>query len=156
MAKQTVSLNLIIYLFNLKDVITFKAVERRNPSLPETAPKKFYPLVKSSGSVDIKTISDELSDASTLNSVDIRAVLFGLEKSLLKYLQDGYTVKFGDLGTFRTSVSGIGADTADALNASSVTKKRILFAPSPLLKRTVASAPVRKVQDATQAPTPTP
>ena len=117
MAKQTVSLNLIIYLFNLKDVITFKAVERRNPSLPETAPKKFYPLVKSSGSVDIKTISDELSDASTLNSVDIRAVLFGLEKSLLKYLQDGYTVKFGDLGTFRTSVSGIGADTADALIA---------------------------------------
>lgn len=155
MAKQTISQDLFIYL-NKNDVITFKAVERRNPSLPETAPKKFYPLVKSSGSVDIKTISDELSDASTLNSVDIRAVLFGLEKSLLKYLQDGYTVKFGDLGTFRASISGTGADTADALNASSVTKKRILFAPSPLLKRTVASAPVRKVQDATQATTPTP
>ena len=155
MAKQTISQDLFIYL-NKNDVITFKAVERRNPSLPETAPKKFYPLVKSSGSVDIKTISDELSDASTLNSVDIRAVLFGLEKSLLKYLQDGYTVKFGDLGTFRASISGTGADTADALNASSVTKKRILFAPSPLLKRTVASAPVRKVQDPTQATTPTP
>ena len=127
-------------------MISFKAVERRNPQLPDD-PKKFYPLVKSTGTIDVKTISEELSDASTLNSVDIRAVLFGLEKSLLKYLQDGYIVKFGDLGTFRPSVSGTGADTADELNASSVTKKRILFSPSPLLKRTVATAPVKKVQD---------
>lgn len=126
-------------------MITFKAVERRNPRLPDD-PKKFYPLVKSTGTIDVRTISEELSDASTLNSVDIRAVLFGLEKSLLKYLQDGYIVKFGDLGTFRPSVSGIGADTADELTASSVTKKRILFSPSPLLKRTVATAPVKKVQ----------
>ena len=127
-------------------MITFKAVERRNPQLPDD-PKKFYPLVKSTGVIDVRTISEELSDASTLNSVDIRAVLFGLEKSLLKYLQDGYIVKFGDLGTFRPTVSGTGADTADELTASSVTKKRILFTPSPLLKRTVATAPVKKVQD---------
>ena len=127
-------------------MITFKAVERRNPQLPDD-PKKFYPLVKSTGTIDVRTISEELSDASTLNSVDIRAVLFGLEKSLLKYLQDGYIVKFGDLGTFRPSVSGTGADTADELTASSVTKKRILFTPSPLLKRTVSTAPVKKVQD---------
>lgn len=127
-------------------MITFKAFERRNPQLPDD-PKKFYPLVKSTGVIDVKTISEELSDASTLNSVDIRAVLFGLEKSLLKYLQDGYIVKFGDLGTFRPSVSGTGADTADELTASSVTKKRILFTPSPLLKRTVGIAPVKKVQD---------
>lgn len=127
-------------------MITFKAVERRNPQLPDD-PKKFYPLVKSTGVIDVRTISEELSDASTLNSVDIRAVLFGLEKSLLKYLQDGYIVKFGDLGTFRPSVSGTGADTADELTASSVTKKRILFTPSPLLKRTVGTAPVKKVQD---------
>lgn len=133
--------------FNFKNVImiSFKAVERRNPQLPDD-PKKFYPLVKSTGTIDVRTISEELSDASTLNSVDIRAVLFGLEKSLLKYLQDGYIVKFGDLGTFRPSVSGTGADTADELTASSVTKKRILFSPSPLLKRTVATAPVKKVQ----------
>ncbi|RCU43959.1 hypothetical protein EIZ47_02710 [Chryseobacterium lacus] len=77
----------------------------------------------------------------------IRAVLFGLEKSLLKYLQEGYIVKFGDLGTFRTSLSGIGADTAEDVIAASVTKKRIIFSPSPLLKRTVAIAPVKKVQD---------
>lgn len=126
-------------------MITFKAVERRNPQLPDD-PKKFYPIVKSTGTIDVKTISEELSDASTLNSVDIRAVLFGLEKSLLKYLQDGYIVKFGDLGTFRPSVGGVGADTADELTASSVTKKRIVFTPSPILKRSVATAPVKKVQ----------
>lgn len=127
-------------------MIAFKAVERRNPQLPDD-PKKFYPTVKSTGTIDVKTISDELSDASTLNSVDIRAVLFGLEKSLLKYLQDGYVVKFGDLGTFRPSLRGTGAETADELGASNVTKKRIVFAPSPILKRTVANAPVKKVQD---------
>lgn len=126
-------------------MITFKAIERRNPKLPDD-PKKFYPLIKSTGVIDVRTISDELSDASTLNSVDIRAVLFGLEKSLLKYLQEGYIVKFGDLGTFRPSLSGSGAATADELNAGNVKKIRIVFAPSQLLKRTVASAPVKKIQ----------
>jgi len=127
-------------------MITFKAIERRNPLLPDE-PKKFYPLVKSTGTVDVRAISDELSDASTLNSVDIRAVLFGLEKSLLKYLQEGYIVKFGDLGTFRTSVSGTGAATSEELSASSVKKIRIIFTPSPILKRTVSTAGVKKVQD---------
>lgn len=128
-------------------MITFKPVLRKNPKYPND-PQKYYPLVKSTGTIDIRVISEELSDASTLNSVDIRAVLFGLEKSLLKYLQDGYTVKFGDLGTFRTSMSGKPADTADELTASNVRKVRIVFAPSMILKRTVASAPVKKVQDA--------
>lgn len=127
-------------------MITFKAVERRNPQLPDD-PKKFYPMVKNTGTIDVRTISDELSDASTLNSVDIRAVLFGLEKSLLKYLQDGYIVKFGDLGTFRASLSGTGADTAEEVTASNVTQKRIIFSPSMILKRTVSAAPVKKVQD---------
>ena len=127
-------------------MITFKAVERRNPQLPDD-PKKFYPMVKNTGAIDVRTISDEQSDGSTLNSVDIRAVLFGLEKSLLKYLQDGYIVKFGDLGTFRASLSGTGADTADEVTASNVTQKRIIFSPSMILKRSVASAPVKKVQD---------
>ena len=127
-------------------MITFKPIMRKNPVDPD-APQKFYPLVKSTGEVNIQMISDELSDASTLNSVDIRAVLFGLEKTLLKYLQDGYVVKFGDLGTFRTSVRGTGADSPEKLSASNVKTIRILFARSPLLKRTVASAPLKKVQD---------
>ncbi|MDQ0476432.1 MULTISPECIES: HU family DNA-binding protein [Chryseobacterium] len=126
-------------------MINFKAVERRNPLLPDD-PKKFYPQVKSTGVVDIRMISEELSDASTLNSVDIRAVLFGLEKSLLKYLREGYIVKFGDLGTFRPSLRGTGAETADELTASSVKKIRIIFSPSPILKHTVATAVVKKIQ----------
>lgn len=128
-------------------MITFKPVLRKNPKYPND-PKKYYPLVKSTGTVDVRTISEELSDASTLNSVDIRAVLFGLEKSLLKYLQEGYTVKFGDLGTFRPSMSGTAAEKAEELTASNVSKVRIVFSPSPILKRTVATAPVKKVQDA--------
>lgn len=128
-------------------MITFKPVLRKNPKYPDD-PKKYYPIIKSTGSVDVRTISEELSDASTLNSVDIRAVLFGLEKALLKYLQEGYTVKFGDLGTFRPSLGGTQADTADELTASNVSKVRIVFAPSMILKRTVANAPLKKVQDA--------
>ena len=128
-------------------MITFKPVLRKNPKYPDD-PKKYYPIIKSTGSVDVRTISEELSDASTLNSVDIRAVLFGLEKALLKYLQEGYTVKFGDLGTFRPSLGGTPADTADELTTSNVSKVRIVFAPSMILKRTVANAPLKKVQDA--------
>lgn len=128
-------------------MITFKGIKRKNPKQP-TDPEKFYPLLKKSGVVDVRTISDELSDASTLNSVDVRAVLFGLEKSLLKYLSEGFIVKFGDLGTFRPSLSGTGAETEEELTSSNVSKIRIVFTPSPILKRTVGNAPVKKVQDA--------
>lgn len=127
-------------------MIQFRGIKRKNPQIPED-PEKFYPLLKKSGVVDVRTISDELSDASTLNSVDVRAVLFGLEKSLLKYLTDGFIVKFGDLGTFRPSLSGKGAEKETDLTASNVTKIKIVFTPSPILKHAVANATVKKVQE---------
>ena len=84
-------------------MLNFKPVLKKNPKDPEL-PGKYYPQVKYSGEVNFKTLSEELSDASTLNTVDVRAVLFALEKVLLKYLQEGMIVRFGDLGTFLFSL----------------------------------------------------
>lgn len=127
-------------------MLLFKPVQRKNPQ-DKNAPMKFYPQHKKSGSVDFKNIAEELSDASTLNSVDVRAVLYGLEKTLIKYLQNGYIVRFGDLGTFRPSVGGSGEDEPELLTAAHVNKVKILFAPSTELKRAVSLAPLKKVQE---------
>lgn len=127
-------------------MISFKPVLKKNPKAP-AAPGKYYPQVKYSGEVNFRTLSEELSDASTLNTVDVRAVLFALEKVLLKYLQEGKIVRFGDLGTFRTTIGGEGSETPEELSAASVLRKRIVFAPSVVLKHAVTTATVKKVQE---------
>ncbi len=125
-------------------MIQFKPVQRNNPR-DKNAPMKYYPQLKKTGEVDFMKLAEELSNSSTLNPVDMRAVLHGLENMLIKYLKNGYTVKFGDLGNFRPSLGGSGEDAPELLNANNVSKVKIIFSPSPNLKEVMKKAPLQKV-----------
>jgi hypothetical protein len=46
--------------------ILYNKIERGNPS-DKTAPKKWYPVLKSTGLVKEKTVAKQLSDETTLN-----------------------------------------------------------------------------------------
>lgn len=125
-------------------MIQFKPVQRNNPR-DKDAPMKYYPQLKKTGEIDFKTIAEELSNSSTLNIVDMRAVLYGLQNMLIKYLKNGYTVKFGDLGNFRPSLGGSGEDTPELLTANHVSKVKIIFSPSPNLKEVMKTVTLKKV-----------
>ncbi|MDR1398825.1 MAG: HU family DNA-binding protein [Treponema sp.] len=112
-----------------------KKIQRRNP-LSETQ-EKWYLTQEKSGSVGMKDISREIEGRSALSPGDVQSVLSNLVEVLPVFLKLGQTVNLEGFGTFRISVSSEGAATAKELNARYVKGVKMLFLPSPELKRSL-------------------
>jgi len=122
---------------------SFKSQPRKNPQ-DITAPEKFYAAAISNGEVDMEKLSELIAYQTTLTPPDIYAVLMALEHNAISQLEEGKIVKLGNLGTFRVSISSQGVDTAEAVTADAITKRRILFRPGKKLQRLLNNLTFKK------------
>ena len=123
--------------------IRYALAERHNPQDP-AAPKKFYAHAKSTGDINLKQLSKDISARSTVNSSDTLAVLDSLIQQLVKELEAGRIVRLGDFGSFQISISSEGADTAEQFTSSMIKGSRILFRPGIDLRDMLATVSYQK------------
>ncbi|MDR2627054.1 MAG: HU family DNA-binding protein [Dysgonamonadaceae bacterium] len=122
----------------------FKKVLRGNPSNP-TAPKKWYPILKSIGLVKEKEVAKLLSDETTLNPKEAEMTLYQLLKVIIRLLLDGHTVQLGELGSFRLTARGEGSDTEAEVNVSKIKSVHLNFTPSEALRKELNNATFRDI-----------
>ncbi|KAF5068092.1 HU domain fused to wHTH, Ig, or Glycine-rich motif [anaerobic digester metagenome] len=123
--------------------IRYALAERPNPR-DMTAPRKFYAHAKSTGDINLKQLSKDISARSTVNSSDTLAVLDSLIQQLVKELEAGRIVRLGDFGSFQISISSEGADTAEQFTSSMIKGSRILFRPGIDLRDMLATVSYQK------------
>jgi predicted histone-like DNA-binding protein len=109
-------------------MINYVIKQRVNPRELEAA-RKFYAIAQSQGSVDLRQLATRISRESTISMMDTTAVLEGLLQVVPDLLIDGRIVKLGDLGTFRTTLSSSGSETADDFNVSMIKGLNLKFRP---------------------------
>lgn len=113
--------------------VKFNVVERGNPSDPE-APKKFYASAIMNGKADIEELIGRIEKISTVSGADIRGVLYSIIDIVPDILSQGRSVRIGDLGTFRVSISSEGSETEEEVSAKNVRSARIIFTPGKKFK----------------------
>lgn len=116
----------------------FKPVPRHNPLDPQ-APNKFYANPVYLGTMNLKELSDEVAEKSSLTRGDCYNVIQNFLSSMTKALNKGYIVKLDDLGSFRTTLSSSGVETAEELSSANIKKARIRFSPGDELKGMLAN-----------------
>lgn len=127
--------------------LLYRLVERRN--LKKGAPENstlFYAQSVSAGKVELNEICTEISDSSTVNSADVKAVLDRLNYVLDKHMRAGRIVQLGEMGNFRFSLGSKGAENEDLFEASLIRAPRIVFAPGSKLRTARKSASYEKIQ----------
>ena len=88
------------------------------------------------GTVDLETISEAISNECTLHSVDVQAVLIALGKKLDFYLQQGNIVDLGDVGKFKMGFKSTAEDDPAKLSPKrNIQKYHVNYQPSVKLKR---------------------
>ncbi|MDG1398185.1 MAG: DNA-binding protein [Polaribacter sp.] len=87
------------------------------------------------GTIDLDTLSEHISNECTLHSVDVKAVLMALGKKLEFYLKDGKIVDMGDVGKFKMGFKGTAAIKPALLRVKNIQKFHINYQPSLKLKR---------------------
>lgn len=88
------------------------------------------------GTVDLETISEAISNECTLHSVDVQAVLIALGKKLDFYLQQGNIVDLGDVGKFKMGFKSTAEEDPSKLSPKrNIQKYHVNYQPSVKLKR---------------------
>jgi predicted histone-like DNA-binding protein len=119
--------------------VFFNKVERGNPSDP-SAPKLWYPILKSTKLVKEKDVAKLLSEETTLNPKEAEMSIYQLFKVVVRLLLDGYTVQLGPLGTFRLTAHTQGVATEAEVTAQLILKLTVRFAESAEMKEAIAKA----------------
>ncbi len=123
--------------------IKFKAQAKRNPQ-DITLPEKYYASAIADGEVDLDVLSEQIAYECTVTESDCYAVLLSLERNIIRSLDQGRIVKLGRLGNFQVSVSSDGRDTPEEVNASLITKARVLFRPGKRLRSLLTDLSYKK------------
>ena len=105
-------------------------ITKRNNSTSENTPNYILQAINT-GTIDLDTLSESISNECTLHSVDVKAVLMALGKKLDFHLSEGKIVDLGDVGKFKMGISGKAEETPEALSVKRNIKKfHINFQPS--------------------------
>ena len=123
--------------------VKFNIVERGNPGKPQD-PKKFYPSIASSGRKTLRQIAAQISQISTVSSVDTTAVLEALLTVIPQELAAGNIVELGDFGNFWLKANADGADTASAVRANQVSTLLPRFNAGKEFKKVLATIEFEK------------
>ena len=109
---------------------------------PRSAAVKFYPQIAPAVPVLRKQVIQRIEKTCTLTSSDIKACLDALEDVVVDLLTQGCTVRLGDLGSFRPTLSADGTTDPELCNASLIKRVRVKFCPSGSMNLRVAKSAV--------------
>jgi len=119
--------------------LQFNVVEKTNPITKE---KKWYATTRLTGKRDLKNLSKDLSEVSSLSAGDVQNVFANLIDQLPKWLMEGDSVKLDGFGTFRLSFSSEGEAVKEDVSADSIKDVYILFEPDVAIKDRVSKTKV--------------
>ncbi|MDE5421150.1 HU family DNA-binding protein [Ancylomarina sp. DW003] len=125
--------------------VKYKVIERGQPGVVGGGEKKFYASNMISGNADIDELTEGIEKISTVSGADIRAVLYALTDVIPSMLADGKSVKLGDIGSYRVSISSEGEEKAEDINANSIKKSKIIFTPGKKLKEMLSKLKYSKM-----------
>ena len=100
----------------------------------QTGDKLFYPTTCNYQAWDVDAIAEEISEQCTLTRADIRAVVVELQEQIRTLMLAGYTVRMGNIGSFRVGIRGVQAATPEAVDPGWFIV-RTLFTPSSWLRK---------------------
>ncbi|MCZ2126492.1 MAG: HU family DNA-binding protein [Anaerolineales bacterium] len=123
--------------------VKYNVVERGNPA-DQTAPKKFYPSIVSSGRKSLRQMATRIAEISTVSSTDTIAVLEALLSTIPQELAAGNIVELGDFGSFWLKSNSEGADTAEAVRASQIESLLPRFTPGKEFKKVISNIEYEK------------
>ncbi|MBR1911275.1 MAG: HU family DNA-binding protein [Treponema sp.] len=88
--------------------------------------------------INLRSISDEISHASSINIADVRAVIESFLYHMPAHLMNGDVVRLDDFGIFKLKFHSKGREKEEDVRASDIDNVAISFRSSPILKNKIS------------------
>lgn len=107
--------------------IKYKVIERQNAITKQV---QYYAQTAPVEPMTLDDIVEGIEKTSTVSSADIKAVLDALQFEVIRALKQGQSVRLGDLGSFRPTITSTATLTAEAFTPANIKGVRVQFRPS--------------------------
>lgn len=109
-------------------------IQLRSNPLKKEEDAKFYLAAKSLGSIDRKSLIEDMVRNTSLTKNEAATGIDYLFEAIPRFLALGFTVKLGELGYFKTTISCEGVDALTDATPDKVRKLRVRFIPGSLIR----------------------
>ena len=108
-------------------MIHYKVQEKKSP---RTGTSKYYVQIAPTVPVTRSAIISQIEKITSLSSSDVKACLDGLEYCITEAMKEGKSVRLGDLGSFRPTLSSFGTTERNKANSTLIRFVRVRFTMS--------------------------
>lgn len=115
-------------------MITYIVQSKKKPG---TQLMRYYAQIAPGNPIRVADVADRISRECTVSMPDIKAVLSALEHTVIEAMKMGLSVRLGDLGSFRPTLTSSPADTPEDCSAANILRCRCRFSPSGLMRRSL-------------------
>lgn len=116
--------------------LSFRKIKRTINFGPDQGKELFYARAKMVGTTTLEELCELIGERSSMSSADVKGVLDSLNWVLRHELRSGRSVKVGELGNFRLSLSSDGSPEEKGVTAHKIRKVRVIFSPGAVLRET--------------------
>ncbi len=81
------------------------------------------------GSISYNKLCDEVNQRTGVHRGIVDVVLKGVQDTMISFLEEGFSVKLGEFGSFRPSIQAKSQDSEEEVDADTVSRVKIIFAP---------------------------
>ncbi len=113
-------------------MITYVVKAKKNPL--DRSQVKYYIQAAPTVPVDFTTIAKNISSRCTVTEPDVLAVLNALQTEVIRAVQNGQSVRLGQLGSFRATICSSGAENKNEASVLQVKSVRARFTPGSQLR----------------------
>ena len=108
-------------------MIHYKVQEKKSP---RTGTSKYYVQIAPTVPVTRSAIISQIEKITSLSSSDVKACLDALEYCITEAMKEGKSVRLGDLGSFRPTLSSFGTTERNKANSNLIRFVRVRFTMS--------------------------
>ena len=108
-------------------MIHYKVQEKKSP---RTGTSKYYVQIAPTVPVTRSAIISQIEKITSLSSSDVKACLDALEYCITEAMKEGKSVRLGDRGSFRPTLSSFGTTERNKANSTLIRFVRVRFTMS--------------------------
>ena len=112
-------------------MINYSIVSKKNPVSKQVT---YHAQSLSTSPIALATLAKDISAQCTVTVHDVKAVLSALEEHITRALQNGNSVRLGDLGSFHVTLCSRGAATKEEFGTELIERVRVRFVCSAAMR----------------------
>ena len=116
-------------------MIKYSLIERKNPITKECS---YYSNLAPVKPITLEDLKPEIAETCRVAPFLLWGIINCLEREIIEALQNGHSVRLGDLGSFHLTLQSKGAKTKEEFTDELLEDSKVRFIPSPNMRKSLS------------------